>query len=44
MERLVFKSEGQITGFGQNMDMLMTLGCDKTKNKADQAKIVSLAL
>lgn len=34
-ERLGFKSEGQITGFGQNKDTLMTLGCDKSKKSGD---------
>lgn len=32
-ERLGFKSEGQITGFAQNKDTLMTLGCDKQKER-----------
>lgn len=32
-ERLGFKSEGQITGFAQNKDTLMTLGCDKQQER-----------
>lgn len=35
VERLGFKREGQISGFGQNKDTLRTLGCDKSKKRGN---------